>query len=81
MNREELIRRIQTDTRTKEECFDALCERMRVLAVENGKPELSRYEQEQASRRLIGFFETILEGRMQRERESEKADAANKQTA
>lgn len=81
MNREELIRRIQTDTRTKEESFDALCERMRVLAVENDKPELSREEQEQAARRLIGFFETILESRMERERESEKADAANKQTA
>ena len=71
MNREELIHRIQTDTRTKEECFDALCERMRVLAVENDKPEPSREEQEQAAYRLIGFFETILESRMERERTSE----------
>jgi hypothetical protein len=70
MNREELIRRIQTDTRTKEECFDALCERMRVLAVEGGKPELSRDEQEKAARNLIGFFNTILEGRMEREQKS-----------
>jgi hypothetical protein len=71
MNREELIRRIQTDTRTKEECFDALCERMRVLAVESGKPELSRDEQEKAARNLIGFFNTILEGRMERMQKSE----------
>jgi hypothetical protein len=44
---------------------------MRVLAVEGGKPELSRDEQEKAARNLIGFFNTILEGRMERMQKSE----------
>jgi hypothetical protein len=71
MNREDLIKRINSDTRTKDQCFDDLCERMRVLAVEAGSPEPSREEQEKAARNLIGFFNTLLEGRMERAQKSE----------
>jgi hypothetical protein len=71
MDRETLIKRINSDTRTKDQCFDDLCERMRVLAVEAGSPEPSRDEQEKAARNLIGFFNVILEGRMERMQKSE----------
>lgn len=62
MNREELIARINSDKRSKEELFDCLVGRMKALSPE----PITDGEASAAARRLIGFFETILQSRLER---------------
>lgn len=62
MNREELIARINSDRRSKEELFDCLVGRMKALSPE----PITDGEAAAAARRLIGFFETILQSRLER---------------
>ncbi|MDX2073806.1 MAG: hypothetical protein SFX19_05505 [Alphaproteobacteria bacterium] len=62
MNREELLARIKSDTRTKEQLFECLVQRMKVLS----PTEITDGEAAQAARRLIGFCQTILQSRAKR---------------
>ncbi|MDX2094413.1 MAG: hypothetical protein SFW64_00495 [Alphaproteobacteria bacterium] len=62
MTRDELMERIRTDTRTKEQLFDCLIDRMRALS----PVEITEGEAAQAARRLIGFCQTILMSRSER---------------
>jgi len=62
MNRDELLARIKSDTRTKEQLFDFLVQRMKTLS----PTEITEGEAAQAARRLIGFCQTILLSRSER---------------
>ena len=62
MNRDELLARIKNDTRTKEQLFDFLVQRMKTLS----PTEITEGEAAQAARRLIGFCQTILLSRSER---------------
>jgi hypothetical protein len=62
MNREELLERIKSDTRTKEQLFECLVQRMKALS----PTEITDGEAAQAARRLIGFCQTILQSRAKR---------------
>lgn len=71
MNREELLERIKTDTRSKEELFDCLVQRMKALS----PIEITEGEAAAAARRLIGFCQTILHGRVERSLDSSCTNA------
>lgn len=62
MNREDLLARIKSDTRTKEQLFDCLVQRMKVLS----PTEITDGEAAQAAHRLIGFCQTILRSNIER---------------
>ncbi len=62
MDKQQLISRIKNDRRSKEELFDCLVGRMKVLSPES----ITDGEAAAAARRLIGFFETLLLSRMER---------------
>jgi hypothetical protein len=58
MNRDELLARIKSDTRTKEQLFDFLVQRMKTLS----PTEITDGEAAQAVHRLIGFCQSIIKG-------------------
>ena len=58
--REEFIASLKTDTRSKEEIFEAICDDMRGYFIEAGNPQPTDYEVQEAARNLIGYCECLL---------------------
>ncbi|MDX2095618.1 MAG: hypothetical protein SFW64_06750 [Alphaproteobacteria bacterium] len=68
MDKAALMKKLKSDTRSKDEIYQAICDDMRRLMADGGSKNPTEAEIHDAARNLIGFCTALVEGAVERDK-------------